>query len=161
MKLKRFEIMDILDKLESFKGEQNKYFVYHVSKIKTSLEAERKAIIEMSKPSDEYIQFERERQSIILKFSEKNEKGLPVEVNQRYKIQQNKELECQEAINEIINKYKEAIDRRKKEINELERILEEYVEVDIPLIPFAHLPDFVEQSVIDILFPIIDMKEKE
>ena len=136
MQLKRIEIMNILEKLNSFTGEHNKYFIYHVSKVKSELEKEKNAIIEMSKPSMEFIKYEKERQKIILKHVEMKE-GVPVEVDGFYKIQQNKEDICKEELNILLDKYKTIVNKRQEEIKELERILEEQVDLSITLIPLT------------------------
>jgi len=160
MKFTRFQIMEILEILNGFNEKMNKYFVYYVSKIKNELESEKQAILAMSNPSQDFIIFENKRRDIISKYMEIVD-GKPVEQNGMYKIQEGKEKECQNELTKLFDENKETIEQRQKEIKELEKIMDEEIDVNVTLIPFGYLPDMIDQKSIDVLMPIIKMNEIE
>lgn len=160
MELKRHAIVDIYETLTNeFKGEYNKFFIYHVSKIKSSLEGERSAILEAGRPSDDFLDFERERRDLVLKYCEKDDDGQPIRNGNNIKVVSGLEQETQDALNDLGTRYKETLDKRKSDIQEYEIFLNEQVDVELEPIPFKYIPDNISQNVMDTLMPIIKMED--
>lgn len=159
MKLKRSDVLEIYEVLNSFKDDFDKEFMYYVSKLSKSLEDERNAIIEVGRPSEEYLKYEKQRVEIINKYCEKDASGKLVEekingVAVFKPIQENKEI----LKNELKNLYdsnKEIVNKGKEAILKFIDFLKEETEINLGQIPFKYIPQTINKEKMDVLFPII------
>jgi predicted transcriptional regulator len=141
--------------LDSFKEDLNKMFVYYVSKISKSLEDEKKLILDAGKPSQEYLKYESKKRDVLNTFGVKDEHGKLKEIDGKYNIILEKKEEFQKEWKDLIETFKEEIDKRKKELVEFTKFLEEDVEINIDKIPLKLIPEIITKEKMDILLSII------
>ncbi len=155
MFLKRIELIEMCEVLDSFKEDLNKMFVYYVSKIRKALEEERKLILDAGKPSQEYLKYESKKKELINKCCEKDESGKLKEFNGNYKVILDKKEEFEKEWKDLVETFKEEIDKRKNELKEFTKFLEEDVEVNVDKIPLKLIPDIISKEKMDVLLSII------
>lgn len=160
MKLKRSDVLEIYEVLDSFKDDFDKEFMYYVSKLSKSLEDERNAIIEVGRPSDEYLKYENQRKEIINKYCEKDSSGNSIEVKENGKIgvkiipEQKENL--REELNNLYNSNKEIVNKGKEAILKFIDFLKEETEVNLVKIPFKYIPQTINKEKMDVLLSIIE-----
>jgi len=152
--------MNILEALNSFNDKQNKYFVYYLSKLRTDLESEKNAIIQMSMPSQDFIDFEKERRMLVSKYAEIVD-GNPIEKNGMYKVKTGSEEDCQKELSTLFEMNKDVLRKRQEELVELEKIMQDEIEINITPIPFGHVPDLIDPKVFEIIKPVVKIEENE
>ena len=155
MKLKRSQVIEIFDALGSFKETYNKYFVYHLTKTMNALSPERNALIEMARPSDNFLEYERRRTRMVDVFAERDKDGNMIMQNGMVKIREDKLEECKNGMDELNEEYSETLKLRQEEVQHIERILDEEVEISIELIPFHTIPEQINKETLEKIMPVV------
>lgn len=165
--LRKQEILDLdegLRGLGRIKGDIR--FNYGVAKNKRLVKTEIETLEELSKPTDDFVKYEKDRISLVEKLAAKDEGGAPkiVKIPQarpdgqviytsRYDVDEN-DPKFKAEIKKLKTKYKAAIEGQKKHEEEFEGILKTEVEVELHLIPLSIVPE-MEESLFDKIYPII------
>ena len=168
MKLTRKEVVDMFVCLKEMGDSQksNKWFSYTKMVNEDELENKAKAIIEISKPKEDYLSYMNERTDIINKYAQRDDEGNVITLNDNVKIGKDKVKECQEELNNLDTKYKDAIEERNKNLDEYYKILETEIEVNIETVPFDYVPENISVQDLKslkkmIVMPVKETKEKE
>jgi hypothetical protein len=151
------KIVEIANALTSIKSE-NKMLTYAIIKNKKAIESEVEALNEALKlDSEDYGKYVTEIRGIAQENGVKDENGniIPTQTGFRTKDDVDPE-EIQTKVNDINEKYQEAIDARDKQMNEYNKMLTEEVKIDFSPINLGTLPDTVDEKVINLLFDIIE-----
>jgi dsDNA-specific endonuclease/ATPase MutS2 len=155
MKLKKFEVVEICETIDSLNiSKDYKFFLYVILKARKKLEDDYLLILETIKPDVEYIKFIQERKQIIDKYCEKNEEKL-IDYNNKYKVIEGNEEIVKKEVENLFNKYKESIEKRKKEIKDIEIFLNSEIEVDLDKISIQHVPNELNKAQMNCLLPLI------
>lgn len=122
-------------------------FSYIVKKTKDLMEIEVSALKDITK------EFEAERDSIYVKYSEKNDKGEPLVIDNRLKIPK-------ESFEDIKKDYEELIEKHKKSLETFDKVIKEESELTLPKINISELKglDFNTEE-IEILYPMLKYEE--
>ena len=134
-------------------------FSYNVIKNKKLISNEVEALQEAMLPSKEYQEFEKERLETCVRLGDKDPLGNP-KVNRlkQFVFTENKE-EMDKLINEMLEKYKDAIDGFNKQEEELGEILKEEIEIEVYLIDLSLFPEETPIETLEALDYLI--KEEE
>ena len=168
MKLTRKEVVDMFVCLKEMGDSQksNKWFSYTKMVNEDELENKAKAIIEISKPKEDYLRYMNERTDILNKYAQRDDDGNVITLNDNVKIDKYKVKECQNELNDLDVKYKDAIEERNKNLDEYYKILETEIEVNIETVPFEYVPENISVQDLKslkkmIVMPVKETKEKE
>jgi uncharacterized protein with WD repeat len=120
---------------------------------KDNLKTEYEIIAEELKSKDEkYLEYDQKRVDLFKKHVEFNADGTPVQVAPgRYKIKVGQEKTLKEENEKLDSEYFEAIEKRKAEIVEDDKWLEEEIEIKIDLFKEADLPESLNQDEYELL----------
>lgn len=120
-------------------------FNYAILKNQKVLDNEVKTLEELSKPKEEYVTFESERQSICIDYSEKDANGGPVIENDSYKIPEEKRIDFQSKLFELRDKYLPAILAREEQVRDFEmNILNDPADIILHKIDSGFIPKTVK-----------------
>ena len=155
IELKKSELLALYDALESIKEKFNKNFTYSVASTKRSIKAEAESLMVGMEPSDAYSAYEKERNDLIKKYAAKDSDGKIITKNGGVRLDDEFVDECRNCIIEIEDKYKEVLDQREIDYVNFEKVLDEYIGIDVETIEWEFVPDTIEQSLMDALLPII------
>jgi len=112
-------------------------------------------LIEAMQPSDDYSEYENARNEIIKKYADKDSDGKIITKDGAIRLSDGLVDHCKKAIIEIEDKYKEVLDKRDKDYENFEKILDETIAVEVETVEWEFVPDTIEQSLMDALLPII------
>lgn len=145
-------------------GILDRRLVFALHKNFDNLKGEVEAIIEAQKPSEKYLVYQKEKEELGKRFSDKDEQGNPktklVEGMELFIIEEQKEKASQAMI-ELNTKYSEAINKRKEEIKQFEQVIQEDAEVELCLVSFKYFPEKYDPNDHIILKHIIKESDKE
>lgn len=139
----------------------NKWFSYVVMVNQKQLKDKAKAIIDISKPKKEYLEYNEKRTDILNTYGERDDLGKIITLNDSIKIRKNDIDECLLKLKELDVNYKEAIDERNNNLEEYYELLETEIDVDIETVPFKYVPDNISISELKTLNKMIIMPDKE
>ncbi len=143
------DVLALFNGLNTLKGLPGVKFGYAVAKNINLLKPEVEAIDESVKPTEEFVQYDKERAELAQKHAKKDEKGEAITVNNSYEVEDKaaftKELE------KIQETYKEALAAREKQVKEHLELLK--TESDVVLHKIA-LEDIPEQITTDQMYNI-------
>lgn len=149
-------ILNALDEVSELKGVKFAFTVLKNRKIFETQIEEDKAIFEkILTPSDEFKEFETKRIELCIECSEKDENGSPVVENDQYKILDLNKFDNE--LNKLSKKHKEAIDARKKQIDDYNSLMEEDLILDFKKISINDLPNEVSEKQLRMLEFMIQM----
>jgi hypothetical protein len=155
MEIKRSKLVDMWNLFESneLKNIDNFRFNYGIIKNKRIIEPEIRAIEEIQKPSDKFMEFQQARIVLCEKHSKKDDKGQPVKSAGAYDIENmdefNKELEP------LKEQYKDTIAEVDEKIKKVNEFIEESLEMDFYKIKQIDMPDKLSKMAIEVLYPLI------
>ena len=143
-------ILNALDDVSELKGVKFAFAVLKNRKIFESQIEEDKAIFEkILTPSDDFKEFETKRIELCVDYSEKDENGLPIIENEQYKILDFSKFDVE--LNILSEKHKEAIDARKKQIDDYNSLMEEELVLEFKKISIEELPNDVSEKQLRVL----------
>jgi hypothetical protein len=156
MKLKRFEIVEICNAIETIKGDFNKFFLYSLSKIQKTLQSEYELILETIKPSEDYLKYEYEKKQLIKTYCEKDLNGNVIETAGRVRVERGSEKMLKDSLSSLYVNNKDLVDKRNTEMKQIVEFMDSDIELDITKIPLKDFPDIINNTTITNLYPIID-----
>lgn len=170
MKLKRGEVYGIKQCINLLDGKYNTRFLLKLDDIINILNPYAESIEEKMKtgPNKGFLQFEYSRNKIMEEFADKDEQGNPVikrnpfTQNEVFVIsnEENK-IKSKEKIEKLLEEHKDDIEDFKNQEKELNEIMEDEVEINIPLISLKYFPEEISTNDFAILKTIIDRSEEE
>ncbi|MFW6001835.1 MAG: hypothetical protein ACOCQD_00685 [archaeon] len=148
--LSRKNIINIyksLDDISKSNQIKNVQFIYAIIRNKKLLEDEVNSIdgIDLSK-IEGYGEFERERVELCHKYSLKDENNNPTIQEGRYTIDPRKQDEFIKELRDLEEKYHDAVNERKRQEEELEKLLNEEIKISLYPITIEMIPDDVLTS---------------
>jgi hypothetical protein len=156
MLLKKYEILSINDVLNDLKGAYNPKVKYWISKNKRVLSSEVKSLEEAKESSSEdFKEFSKEQTELLKSCVEYDKDGQPVMQGQGYKIASDRIEPYREGTKALEELHLVGLEERRKEIEALNIILQEEIEIDAYLLDSSEIPESIDQSTYDILFPLI------
>lgn len=156
-RITKTELLQLYNAIESI-GDDIKVhpkFGYAMAKNKKMLTYEYEPLMDVIKPSDEMIAYERKRLEICSKFCEKDEKGEPELVGQNFIIKQENQPAFSSRVDKLKEKNKEVLDENTKKSEEVNDILKETVEMNLYKIDIDFFPEGLNQSQFDVLMILV------
>lgn len=161
----RFDVVELFKIISSLpKKEYNRFFLYAVEKTKTELKT---IIDEAGKKEYEIIydeklrQFEKDRISILEKFSNRDESDKPIIVENRYDISEDKSDEVRKEMVELSEKYADDVKRVENLRVEFNQFLKEEIEVNVVKTSFKTLPETVDSELFGTLLKLVKETDEE
>lgn len=130
-----FVLFKSLNTLGALKGVK---FAYAVTRNVNLLKSEVEALEKASAPDEEYSKFEKERIKLAEEHANKDEEGKAIVFDNKYDISDNDKFETE--LETLKEGYKEAIEKRKEQIEEFSKILEEEADVKLYKVALADVP---------------------
>lgn len=137
--MKKRELYNCLQALESVKDLKGIKFAYVSLKNKKKIEEEIKLFEEIVKPNPKFEEYEQNRIKLCEKHSEKNENGKPIILQDKYKITD--EIKFNSELDELKKDYNSVINERIKQINDYNEMLEEELNIEFEKINFDSIPE--------------------
>jgi len=154
LKLKKRRVLEIHAIVEQFGKEKlDVCFAYALAKNKALLEKEVTALRTAGKWLDDFAEYDKQRLDLCRLHAKKDENNLPMAKMNMFIIAD--QVKFDKELDEIRKKYKKAITEQEKRDKDLEKILDEEVEVEFFPIRFSCLPKEIGQDVMTILLPLV------
>ena len=118
-----------------------------------------------NEPSEEFKEYQKERQNLLSANSEKDEKGNPITEQVRgsngeqlisFKIEDEKREQHEKEIKKLEKKYKEAVDLTTEKNKEFEKFLQEEREIEIHKIKLEYIPSDITAKQMNKILILID-----
>ncbi len=146
-------------------------FVQAVSLNKRKLENILESLKDMEKFSEEYTEYIKNREEVLVKFAKKDADGNPIETisyvngsqQMSYTIPgiSDKSSPASKELKKLEDKYKEAIDGRKKQIDEAKKVLSDEADFKPVTVPWSMIPRGLTPEAMDgVLYMIEEEKEE-
>lgn len=164
MILTRMQILKLDEAIKTIERltnkEFSKYFLISIYDIESAISETVKNIEKAFEPSNDFKEFEFKRDDIIRKCAEVNPDGTYKIIGNKVEIQAGK-LEAFKAENiQLYETNKEILKIRQKELQQYKDILNTTVEIVINKIDFSVVPDFISDTILRCLLPVIKRKEE-
>jgi len=155
MAVKRKELIELWGLIEQHRKIKNSVkFSYWLAKNRKRIQPEVEALEEAIEPSKSYREYDTERARVAKFYADKDETGKPIIQNASYVVIKQLD-EFNNELNLLKERYKDDIEKREKQIEEYNRLLEEDVEeFDGFKISLEDLPDGIEPIFIESLMGI-------
>ena len=167
MKLKRIELVSlnhVLSKLSQNTQDSDKRFNYMVIKNLETFKVEIECIKKVQQDNPKFAEFQSKVQQVGIDCSDKDKDGNPIlqTINnvQTYVINERKQ-EADKVIGDLKVEYKEAIDQRQTELEQINQLMEEDVEVEVVKCSWLYLPNSLNINDQKILKLIIKETDEE
>lgn len=155
--MKKKILIELYNVFESMKNIKNVEFMYLIIKNKFKIKDEIEIFRQLSQPSDEYIEYLKELEEIAYKYAERDENGNLVRTATGIKVKDKNISLAENAVNHLKIKYKKAINEYEEKQKQIEKILDEEIDIKLEKIPYDLLPkDEISGEQLEILFPIIE-----
>lgn len=151
--LKR-ELFDLLAGFEAVGSLRGVKFAYAVAKNRDCVMREVRPLQQSIEPSKEIAEYEEERVKLCLVHCQKDEGGKPLIQNGVY-VGVNGNPEFEKALEELKEKFQEALDKQEKDKAEYDRLLDEEVEIEFHLLQFVDVPKEITAAQMISIFPIM------
>ena len=153
--MKRSEVIALYRALNNLGRLSGVKFAYAVNRNIKQLQTEIDAVQKAIEPTSEFSAFEKERVKVAEEYAEKDGKGKPKVENGQY-VFGDKLDEYQKRYDKLIEEHKPAVDAREKQIEDVNKLLDEEVEVNLYKIPLASVPEGITTAEMNKIMPIID-----
>jgi len=158
--MKKQKVLNLWNGLQAVSNLPGAKWSYAVARNITKLRPEVEALQKAFTADKEFIEYDKKRQELAQKHAVK-EKGSPKKIkignSEEYLIADkdkfNKELAP------IQEKYKKAIDERKKQIDDFNDILKEEVEINLYMVSSEYIPEGITPAQLSNIMPIIEEKK--
>ena len=156
---KRVEVLNIYTVLTNMKGNYVPKLKYALKRNKDLISKEYDKINESSETKiEKFKEYEDKRIEKIGICAARDEQGRAIqETPNTIKIREDKLEEFKVFIAALNEEYKEALEKRKKEIKDFEKSLEEEIEIEVYKISNDLIPEDLSQEQYEILFPLINV----
>ncbi len=142
-----------LNQLGNLKGVK---FSYGVAKNLAIIKPEIESLEKASTPTEEYMNFEKVRISMVEQFAKKDEKGVAVQENNVYIIEDGKQEEMESAFEALKSEHKEVFDGRQKQIEEYSELLNSESTISLYKVNLADIPADISVQQMNSIMPIVD-----
>lgn len=160
--LKNYQIMDLAEafmRIGKMSIVSTKKFSYALVLNDDRIKSNVKAITEIAKPSESYIEFETKRHELISKYADTDADGNIILNEKRWVVFKDefKDVAVEE-INALTVEYSDIIELRNKDIQEYNELLEADVELNIHMVDLDDVPEEVGQDLflMKLLMTMID-----
>jgi vacuolar-type H+-ATPase subunit I/STV1 len=153
------DIINLSSGLESVRNLSGIKFAYVVSKNANKVKSEMEAFKDMTSQSKDFQEYEKERIELVELHAKKDEKGKSIIVGNEYEIDNQQAFDAQ--IKVLQEKHKEAIDARKKQVDDFNSFLKEESKLELHKIDINDCPKEITTGQMSGIFPIITGEIKE
>jgi len=154
MKVKRKELVELWGLIEQHRKIKNSVkFSYWLAKNRKRIQPEIESLEEAIESSRRYKEYDMERARIAKFYADKDKNGKPIIQNSSYVVIE-KLNEFNSELNILKEKYKDEVEKRDKQIEEYNNLLEEEIEFEGFKIKLEDLPDGIEPVFIEVLMDI-------
>ena len=160
MKLARKKAVEIHNMLSGFKGTYNKtfsmYLILNTKKLKPVIQ-EIQDIQESSKPSGKFLELQQQELALVNEYVDKDKNGNPITVGENgFKIRENDIDIYNSKKNALMDDNKDIIDEFEALKDNVDKLVNEEVEVDFILIPFDCIPEEIGVTELEVLSTIVE-----
>lgn len=142
--MKRRDLYAYIDALSNVTELKGVKFAYTVIKNKKKIEEEIKLLEEVVKASEGFSIYEGERIRLCELHCEKDDNGVPVISEQKYKIIDVEKFDTE--LNTLKEKFMTVILERERQINEYNKMLDENIEINLSKIDYVDIPTDISIS---------------
>jgi len=154
MKVKRKELVELWGLIKQHRKIKNSVkFSYWLAKNRKRIQPEIESLEEVIESSRRYKEYDMERVRIAKFYADKDENGKPIIQNSSYVVIE-KLNEFNSELDILKEKYKDEVEKRDKQIEEYNNLLEEEIEFEGFKIKLEDLPDGIEPIFIEVLMDI-------
>lgn len=160
IKIKRSIFYSMYQIMLALKGRYTREFRASLARNKDNLKTEYDIIAEELKSKDEkYNEYEQKRMELFKNNVEFDSNGVPVQLAPgAYKIKADKAKSFKEDTEKLNNEYKDAIDKRKPELVENEKYLDEEIKIDFDLLKESDIPEELNQDEYELFLNFCEKK---
>lgn len=124
---------------------------YVIAKLLTEIEKELEILRQAAEPSEQYKQFEEERLELLRKYAKRDEQGNIVYQDKAKSSVVIDNEEGKQKLQELLNKYKDAIEERNKQLNQLRKtIASESIQLQLPKLTLDDLDPDLPQEIFNV-----------
>ena len=152
--MKNIELFELFKALENINLSGAK-FAYGIAKNINILKPHAIAISKAQEYQGQFKEYIKEKTKILKKLADKDEKGRQIKEGDSFKVSENLE-QCLDEVKVIDEKYKDAIEQRKVQMEEFEKLLEEPVSIELHKIKLEHVPQDITSSQMKSIISLIE-----
>lgn len=157
------EATELFQNLQSVGNLSGPRFVYVIAKNISILKDEIKALNEAQKPTDEFMEFDKERVELAKQFAAKDKDGKPrtfMDGNQsKFVIEDIDAFE--KAAKKLKKEHKEAVEAREKQMEDFNKIMEEEIDIHLYGLNQEDLPEDITARQLSGIFLLMNEEEVE
>jgi len=149
------EVLDAYNAIKDVNITASVKFNYGLAKLKKQLEKEADTFKEAIKPEPKFEEYENKRNSLILDYAKRDADGKVVQINDNaVELDEDKKTEFYEKLAKLDKEYEEVIKKRKQQAEEINKLLESEIQIDLYKIKFEDLPEEIETRLMDALITL-------
>jgi len=157
--MKNKDLFTFKEGLEEAKKLQGVKFAYAVAKNSKLVTGEIESLQETIKPSEEYSEFEKERDEIVKKYAKKDKNGDPKQETQEvngqtfsfYKIEEEGMADYNKDFEELKEGHKEIIEARDKQLEEYDNLLKEDCDIKVHMTVIDLVPENITGETLELI----------
>lgn len=157
MKLKRVEVLQLFEGLNTLQNLKGAKFAYMCAKNKEIMKTEVKATKGAYMPSEKLKEFEGKRIVLCEKYADKDDNENPVIINGAYSLVINKDV-FEKELKKLTKGYKEFIDENTAKMTEYRKFLDEEIDIELVSVDLVEVPKEINGRQMDVIFKLIDNK---
>lgn len=157
--MKNKELNVLLQSLNAVNALTGVKFAYAVSKNKKMLMSELEDLQESIKPDKEFIEYDKQRVELCEKYASKDRNGKCDLVNNQYTFGKDRKKFDNE-VGKLNKKYSKVVDKRKKTLEEFEKLLDKESSFKPFMIDYSEVPKDITVAQMDGIIELINGKEK-
>lgn len=154
--MKRKELFQLKQALESVSTLKGVKFAYSIAKNLQEVNNEIEAVNKAMAPSEDFIQYEKERIKLNEEYAEKTEEGNPKVWNNNYVISPKNRDAYEKRMEELKKNHKMALKERDEQMEEYQVLLEEDVDITLHKIQEGNLPSDITIEQIHGILQVIE-----
>lgn len=148
--MKRYNVINLWAIFNRFENEKyNILFSYFIAKNKIKLKDEILLIEQAKQPSDEYLEFDKQRVDLALKYCDRDENEKPKIFEKNYVITENKK-EFDEELIKLRDSFSNVINEREQQMQDYIDFLNKDVDIELESVSLEHLPPNIEPKILEV-----------
>lgn len=152
--MKRSELFELYNKMQGLRyHSDNKKFSYALIKNIKNIENEINILNEIIKPTQDFLEFEKERITICRSHAIKDENDEPILNGDEFQIEDMNKFNLD--LEPLKIKYRDSLTKRQKQIEKYNSLLDENIEIEFVKIGPDDLPDNITPNEIEDIYPIL------
>lgn len=157
-KITRKELLELNNSLKKVTHIPGVKFAYIIAKNIHSIEGEIRSIVKTDEAGPEYQEFENERIQLASEHSKKQDNGRPetIMINGVEEFNIKNVPAFEKEYNKLKEKYAEVIVKREEQLKEINKFLEEEIEVELYTIKIEDVPSSINGDQLNGIYIIID-----